>query len=156
MSHGGPYLLGWTASKGREYSAAGVSAIRNRFVRINGRVEVKEALDEYWADPRRDPKLIRVRRYVEAVFGVGTELASDIQVQDATEQIEAILDTVSQREAAVVSMRLGLAEYQPETLAVVARRLGLTSDRVRQTESKTVSKLRHPSRSQVMRDYLAE
>ena len=60
----------------------------------------------------------------------------------------------SQREADVVKLRFGLADGQPHTLDEIGRELGLTRERIRQIESKTLSKLRHPSRSQKLRDYL--
>ena len=70
------------------------------------------------------------------------------------EQLHSVLDTLSEREAGVVSMRFGLADGQPKTLDEIGRVYGVTRERIRQIESKTMSKLRHPSRSQVLRDYL--
>jgi RNA polymerase primary sigma factor len=70
------------------------------------------------------------------------------------EQLNAVLDTLSDREAGVVSMRYGLTDGQPKTLDEIGRVYGVTRERIRQIESKTMSKLRHPSRSQVLRDYL--
>ena len=70
------------------------------------------------------------------------------------EQLHQVLDTLSEREAGVVSMRFGLGDGQPKTLDEIGKVYGVTRERIRQIESKTMSKLRHPSRSQVLRDYL--
>ena len=70
------------------------------------------------------------------------------------EQLNEVLRTLTDREAAVVKMRFGLVDGQPRTLDEIGREFGLTSERIRQIESKTLSKLRHPSRSQKLRDYL--
>ncbi|MDP1720108.1 MAG: RNA polymerase sigma factor [Candidatus Nanopelagicaceae bacterium] len=70
------------------------------------------------------------------------------------EQLHAVLDTLSEREAGVVAMRFGLTDGQPKTLDEIGKVYGVTRERIRQIESKTMSKLRHPSRSQVLRDYL--
>ena len=70
------------------------------------------------------------------------------------EQLHNVLDTLSEREAGVVSMRFGLGDGQPKTLDEIGKVYGVTRERIRQIESKTMSKLRHPSRSQVLRDYL--
>jgi len=70
------------------------------------------------------------------------------------EQLHDVLDTLSEREAGVVSMRFGLTDGQPKTLDEIGKVYGVTRERIRQIESKTMSKLRHPSRSQVLRDYL--
>jgi len=70
------------------------------------------------------------------------------------EQLQSVLGTLSEREASVVSMRFGLTDGQPKTLDEIGRVYGVTRERIRQIESKTMSKLRHPSRSQVLRDYL--
>ncbi|MGA9148015.1 MAG: RNA polymerase sigma factor [Candidatus Nanopelagicales bacterium] len=70
------------------------------------------------------------------------------------EQLESVLDTLSEREAGVVRMRFGLTDGQPKTLDEIGKVYGVTRERIRQIESKTMSKLRHPSRSQVLRDYL--
>ncbi len=70
------------------------------------------------------------------------------------EQLHAVLDTLSEREAGVVQMRFGLTDGQPKTLDEIGKVYGVTRERIRQIESKTMSKLRHPSRSQVLRDYL--
>ncbi len=70
------------------------------------------------------------------------------------EQLHSVLDTLSEREAGVVRMRFGLTDGQPKTLDEIGKVYGVTRERIRQIESKTMSKLRHPSRSQVLRDYL--
>ena len=70
------------------------------------------------------------------------------------EQLHRVLDTLSEREAGVVSMRFGLGDGQPKTLDEIGKVYGVTRERIRQIESRTMSKLRHPSRSQVLRDYL--
>ncbi len=70
------------------------------------------------------------------------------------EQLEGVLETLSDREAGVVRMRFGLTDGQPKTLDEIGKVYGVTRERIRQIESKTMSKLRHPSRSQVLRDYL--
>ena len=70
------------------------------------------------------------------------------------EQLESVLDTLSERESGVVRMRFGLSDGQPKTLDEIGKVYGVTRERIRQIESKTMSKLRHPSRSQVLRDYL--
>jgi RNA polymerase primary sigma factor len=70
------------------------------------------------------------------------------------EQLHSVLDTLSEREAGVVSMRFGLTDGQPKTLDEIGKVYGVTRERIRQIESKTMSKLRHTSRSDVLRDYL--
>jgi RNA polymerase primary sigma factor len=70
------------------------------------------------------------------------------------EQLDSVLDTLSERESGVVKMRFGLTDGQPKTLDEIGKVYGVTRERIRQIESKTMSKLRHPSRSQVLRDYL--
>ena len=70
------------------------------------------------------------------------------------EQLETVLHTLSEREKSVIEMRFGLKDGQPRTLEEVGKTFGVTRERIRQIESKTLSKLRHPSRSQKLRDYL--
>jgi RNA polymerase primary sigma factor len=70
------------------------------------------------------------------------------------EQLNSVLYTLSGREKEVIEMRFGLRDGQPRTLEDVGKRFGVTRERIRQIESKTLSKLRHPSRSQKLRDYL--
>jgi RNA polymerase primary sigma factor len=69
------------------------------------------------------------------------------------EQVHSV-GTLSEREAGVVSMRFGLTDGQPRTLDEIGKVYGVTRERIRQIESKTMSKLRHPSRSNLLRDYL--
>jgi len=70
------------------------------------------------------------------------------------EQLESVLLTLSEREKEVIRLRFGLVDGQPRTLEDVGKKFGVTRERIRQIESKTLSKLRHPSRSQKLRDYL--
>jgi RNA polymerase primary sigma factor len=70
------------------------------------------------------------------------------------EQLGSVLGTLSEREAGVVSMRFGLTDGQPKTLDEIGKVYGVTRERIRQIEAKTMMKLRHPSRSQLLRDYL--
>ncbi|WP_084532422.1 sigma-70 family RNA polymerase sigma factor, partial [Nocardia miyunensis] len=70
------------------------------------------------------------------------------------EQLRSVLDTLSEREAGVMRLRYGLGDGQPRTLDDIGKVYGVTRERIRQIESKTMSKLRHPSRAQLLRDYL--
>jgi RNA polymerase primary sigma factor len=70
------------------------------------------------------------------------------------DQLKSVLETLSEREAGVMRLRFGLTNGQPRTLDEIGQVYGVTRERIRQIESKTMSKLRHPSRSQVLRDYL--
>ncbi|HEU5416039.1 MAG TPA: RNA polymerase sigma factor, partial [Streptosporangiaceae bacterium] len=70
------------------------------------------------------------------------------------EQLQSVLGMLSEREAGVISMRFGLADGQPRTLDEIGKVYGVTRERIRQIESKIMSKLRHPSRSRLLRDYL--
>ncbi|SDH12804.1 RNA polymerase sigma factor [Agrococcus jejuensis] len=69
-------------------------------------------------------------------------------------QLESLLDSLSEREAGVIKMRFGLGDGMPKTLDQIGDTFGVTRERIRQIESKTMAKLRHPSRSQALRDYL--
>jgi RNA polymerase primary sigma factor len=82
---------------------------------------------------------------------VPIDAASFILLQ---EQLETVLHSLSERERQVIRLRFGLADGHPRTLEEVGREFGVTRERIRQIESKTLSKLRHPSRSQKLRDYL--
>ena len=82
---------------------------------------------------------------------VPVDAASFILLQ---EQLESVLHTLSEREKKVIQLRFGLLDGHPRTLEEVGREFGVTRERIRQIESKTLSKLRHPSRSQKLRDYL--
>ena len=70
------------------------------------------------------------------------------------EQLHSVLDTLSEREAGVIAMRFGLTDGQTKTLEEIGKVYGVTRERIRQIESRTMSKISHPSRSQVLRDYL--
>ena len=85
----------------------------------------------------------------EAVVAV--DAVSFTLLQD---QLQDVLHTLSDREAGVVKLRFGLTDGMPRTLDEIGQVYGVTRERIRQIESKTMSKLRHPSRSQVLRDYL--
>ncbi len=82
---------------------------------------------------------------------VPVDAASFILLQ---EQLDAVLHTLSEREKKVIQLRFGLTDGHPRTLEEVGKEFGVTRERIRQIESKTLSKLRHPSRSQKLRDYL--
>jgi RNA polymerase primary sigma factor len=119
-------------------------------------------------------KVIEVQKYGREPISLHTPLGEDgdsefgdliedseaIQPGEAVsftllqEQLHSVLDTLSEREAGVVSMRFGLTDGQPKTLDEIGKVYGVTRERIRQIESKTMSKLRHPSRSEVLRDYL--
>jgi RNA polymerase primary sigma factor len=119
-------------------------------------------------------KLTEVQKYAREPISLHTPLGEDgdselgdliedseaIQPGEAVsftllqEQLHCVLGTLSEREAGVVSLRFGLAGGQPRTLDEIGKVYGVTRERIRQIESKTMSKLRHPSRSNVLRDYL--
>jgi RNA polymerase primary sigma factor len=119
-------------------------------------------------------KVIEVQKYGREPISLHTPLGEDgdsefgdliedseaIQPGEAVaftllqEQLHSVLDTLSEREAGVVSMRFGLTDGQPKTLDEIGKVYGVTRERIRQIESKTMSKLRHPARSQLLRDYL--
>jgi RNA polymerase primary sigma factor len=96
----------------------------------------------------------------DSEFGDLIEDSEAIQPSEAVsftllqEQLHSVLDTLSQREASVVSMRFGLTDGQPKTLDQIGKVYGVTRERIRQIESNAMSKLRHPSRSNALRDYL--
>jgi len=119
-------------------------------------------------------KLIEVQKYAREPISLHTPLGEDgdselgdliedsqaIQPAEAAsstllqEQLHAVLGTLPEREAGVVSMRFGLTGGQPKTLDEIGKAYGVTRERIRQIESKAMSKLRNPSRSKVLRDYL--
>ncbi len=82
---------------------------------------------------------------------VPIEAAAFILLQD---QLGGILRTLSEREQRIIQLRFGLADGHPRTLEEVGREFGVTRERIRQIESKTLAKLRHPSRAQILREYL--
>jgi RNA polymerase primary sigma factor len=83
---------------------------------------------------------------------VPMEAAAFIMLQD---QLEQVLDNLTIREQRIIQLRFGLADGHPRTLEEVGREFGVTRERIRQIESKTLAKLRHPSRAQMLREYLA-
>ena len=83
-----------------------------------------------------------------------TEPSEAVSFTLLQEQLQAVLGTLSEREAGVVSLRFGLADGRPRTLDEIGKVYGVTRERIRQIESKTLSKLRHPSRVRLLRDYL--
>ncbi len=119
-------------------------------------------------------KVIEVQKYGREPISLHTPLGEDgdsefgdliedseaIQPGEAVgftllqEQLHSVLGTLSEREAGVVSMRFGLTDGQPKTLGEIGKVYGVTRERIRQIESNTMSKLRHPSRSKGLRDYL--
>jgi RNA polymerase primary sigma factor len=119
-------------------------------------------------------KVIEVQKYGREPISLHTSLGEDgdsefgdliedseaIQPSEAAtfillqEQLHSVLDTLSEREAGVVSMRFGLTDGQPKTLDEIGKVYGVTRERIRQIESKAMAKLRHPSRSNILRDYL--
>jgi RNA polymerase primary sigma factor len=80
------------------------------------------------------------------------EAAAFIMLQD---QLDEVLEQLSLREQRIIQLRFGLTDGHPRTLEEVGREFGVTRERIRQIESKTLAKLRHPSRSQMLREYLA-
>jgi RNA polymerase primary sigma factor len=108
---------------------------------------IRQAITRAMADQART---IRIPVHMVEVIN---KLAR-VQRQMLQEQLHSVLDTLSEREAGVVAMRFGLTDGQPKTLDEIGKVYGVTRERIRQIESKTMSKLRHPSRSQVLRDYL--
>ena len=97
---------------------------------------------------------VTARVIIRLPVGAGVVPADAVSFTLLQEQLHSVLDTLSEREAGVVSMRFGLTDGQPKTLDEIGKVYGVTRERIRQIESKTMSKLRHPSRSQVLRDYL--
>jgi RNA polymerase primary sigma factor len=82
---------------------------------------------------------------------VPMEAAAFIMLQD---QLDRVLDQLAEREQRIIQLRFGLTDGHPRTLEEVGREFGVTRERIRQIESKTLAKLRHPSRAQVLREYL--
>ncbi len=83
---------------------------------------------------------------------VPMEAAAFIMLQD---QLDQVLDNLSIREQRIIQLRFGLTDGHPRTLEEVGQEFGVTRERIRQIESKTLAKLRHPSRAQMLREYLA-
>ena len=119
-------------------------------------------------------KVVEVQKYGREPISLHTPLGEDgdsefgdliedteaVVPADAVEftmlqrQLESLLDSLSEREAGVIRMRFGLGDGLPKTLDQIGDTFGVTRERIRQIESKTMAKLRHPSRSQALRDYL--
>ncbi len=119
-------------------------------------------------------KVIEVQKYGREPISLSTPLGDDgdsqfgdlIEDSEAVvpveavsfsllqDQLSSVLETLNEREAGVVSLRFGLTDGTPKTLDEIGKVYGVTRERIRQIEAKTMSKLRHPSRSQVLRDYL--
>ncbi len=119
-------------------------------------------------------KVIEVQKYGREPISLHTPLGEDgdsefgdliedseaIQPGEAVsftllqEQLHSVLGALSEREAGIMSMRFGLTDGQPKTLQQIGKVYGVARERIRQIESKTMSKLRHPSRSNVLLDYL--
>jgi RNA polymerase primary sigma factor len=131
--------------------------------------------DELAAELDMTPeRLVEVQKYGREPISLHTPLGEDgdsefgdliedseaIQPGEAVsfillqEELQSVLGTLSEREAGVVSMRFGLTDGQPKTLDEIGKVYGVTRERIRQIESNTMSKLRHPSRSKLLRDYL--
>ena len=83
-----------------------------------------------------------------------SEAETTVEADLMRRQLSEVLDTLEQREAAVVRMRYGLDGVQPKTLDEIGRAFKLSRERIRQIERETMAKLRHPSRAQILRDYL--
>jgi RNA polymerase primary sigma factor len=119
-------------------------------------------------------ELVEVQKYGREPISLNTPLGEDgdsefgdliedseaIQPGEAVsftllqEQLHSVLGTLSEREAGVVSLRFGLTDGQPKTFDEIGKVYGVTRERIRQIESKTMYKLRHPSRSNLLRDFL--
>ncbi|NAZ77557.1 RNA polymerase sigma factor, partial [Kineococcus sp. T13] len=156
-----------------------VVEVINRMLRVQRQVLSETgrepSIDELAAELGMSPeKVLEVKKHGRAPISLHTPIGEDgdsefgdliedsravvpLEAVTATllqEQLRAVLQTLSEREAGVVSLRFGLTDGRPRTLEVIGRVYGVTRERIRQIESTTMSKLRHPSRSQVLRDYL--
>ena len=149
-----------------------VTRVQREMLQALGREATPEELAES-LDLTVD-KIVEIQRYAREPISlqsvVGDEADSSLGdfIEDADapvpvdvvafglmqEQLHDVLRSLPYRESAVVRMRFGLVDGQPKTLDEIGREFGLTRERIRQIESKTLSKLRHPSRSQALRDYL--
>jgi RNA polymerase primary sigma factor len=149
-----------------------LARVRRQMLQDLGR---EPTLDELGIELEMTPeRVVEVQKYGREPVSLDTPLGEDgdsefgdliedseaIQPGEAAdftmlqEQLHSVLGTLSEREAGVVSMRFGLTDGQPQTLEEVGKVYGVTRERIRQIESKTMSKLRHPSRSNLLRDYL--
>ena len=149
-----------------------LARVQRQMLQDLGREPSTEELDKEL--DMTEEKVIEVQKYGREPISLHTPLGEDgdsefgdlIEDSEAVvpadavgftllqEQLRQVLDTLSEREAGVVSMRFGLTDGQTKTLDEIGKVYGVTRERIRQIESKTMSKLRHPSRSQVLRDYL--
>ncbi|MFB9905782.1 RNA polymerase sigma factor [Allokutzneria oryzae] len=149
-----------------------LNRIQREFIQEQGRTPTPEELaKEMDVTPG---KVLEIQQYAREPISLDQTIGdeNDSQLGDFIEDTEAavaidevsfgmlqdelrsVLGTLSEREAGVVRLRFGLTDGQPRTLDEIGQVYGVTRERIRQIESKTMSKLRHPSRSQVLRDYL--
>jgi RNA polymerase primary sigma factor len=128
--------------------AKGMDLTLERLTEVQQYARAPISLDQAVGD-QRDSQIGDFIEDAEAV--VAMDAVSFTLLQD---QLKQVLLTLSEREADVVRLRFGLTDGQPRTLDEIGRVYGVTRERIRQIESKTMSKLRHPSRSRVLRDYL--
>jgi RNA polymerase primary sigma factor len=113
-----------------------------------------DASDPLSLDQPLDPGTDNGGKVGELIEDVDAQPQYEIVVRGLlAEQVAAVLDTLSAREAGIMRMRFGLADGQPHTLDEIGRAFGVTRERIRQIESKTLSKLRHPSRAETLREY---
>ncbi|NTW41065.1 MAG: RNA polymerase sigma factor [Cellulomonadaceae bacterium] len=144
---------------------------RHVFQTLGRQPTTQELADELDLTPE---KVVEVQRYRREPVSLHLTLGEDgdselgdlledpdavMPLQAATftllrEQLRAVLDTLSEREAGVITLRFGLTDGEPRTLDDIGRVYGVTRERIRQIEAKTMAKLRHPARSQALRDYL--
>src|SRR3990170_3125160 len=136
-------------SKGFKFSTYATWWIRQAITRAILKVSQEPVSLETPIGEEEDSHLGDFIEDSEAVVPI--DAASFILLQ---EQLESVLHTLSEREKKVIQLRFGLVDGHPRTLEEVGREFGVTRERIRQIESKTLSKLRHPSRSQRLRDYL--
>ncbi|NTW38398.1 MAG: RNA polymerase sigma factor [Cellulomonadaceae bacterium] len=149
-----------------------VAAAQRRGIQTVGREPTPEELAEELGLSRE--KVVEIQKYGREPVSLHTPLGEDASnelgdlIEDSEalapaeaaefvalrEQLHHMLDGLSEREAGVISMRFGLVDGQPKTLDEIGTVFGVTRERIRQIESKTMAKLRHPSRSQALQDYL--
>ncbi len=144
---------------------------RELFQQLSREATVEEVADELGIPPARVLEIRQIAREPVSLdqaigeegsgqFGDFIEDSEAVVALDAVaftllqEQLEAVLETLSEREAGVMRLRYGLSDGRPRTLDDIGKVYGVTRERIRQIEAKTMSKLRHPSRSQLLQDYL--
>jgi len=151
-----------------------LARVQRRLVQELGREATPEELaEELDVTPE---KVLEIKQYGREPSSLQTPLGEDgnsefgdliedceaVKPEDAAcftslhEQLQCVLGTLSEREAGVISMRFGLIDGQPRTLGEIGAVYGVTRERIRQIESRTMSKLRHPARAQGLRDYLID